>query len=60
MQRIEGYNSDTNDASGDFEIVDLTEDPEEEEEDIYKGENPHLFIRDSEIESHSNKCESYG
>jgi hypothetical protein len=34
-QRLEGYNSDTSDASGDFEIIDLIEDTEDDEEDLY-------------------------
>jgi hypothetical protein len=50
-QRIDGYNNDTSDASGDFSIVDLIDDSEEDEEDLYEGEDPYLFIIDSEIES---------
>jgi hypothetical protein len=53
-QRIEGYNSDTSDASRDFEIMDLTEDFEDIKEDLNEGKDPYMFIRDSEIESDSN------
>jgi hypothetical protein len=34
--------------------MDLTEDTEDDEEDFYEGEDPYLFIRDSEIESYSD------
>jgi hypothetical protein len=44
--RIEGYNNDTSDASGNFEIMDLNEDFEDEEADLYEGEDPHFFVRD--------------
>jgi hypothetical protein len=47
-QRLEGQNSDPNDVFGDFEIVNLTRDSEDDEEDLYAGEDPYLFIRDSE------------
>jgi hypothetical protein len=52
-QRGDSYESDTSDASGDFEIADLTEDTEVEE-DLYAGEDPYLFItkleRDSDLD----------
>jgi hypothetical protein len=53
-QRLEGNNNDTNDASGNFEIIDLTEDSEGDEEDFYTGEDPYFFISYSEIESDSD------
>jgi hypothetical protein len=40
-QRLEGNNSDTSDPSGDFEIIDLTED---DEEDLYEAEDPCLLL----------------
>jgi hypothetical protein len=53
-QMIEDYNSDTSDASGDFEIVDLIGESEYDEEDFYDGEDPYLFIRDSKIDCYSD------
>jgi hypothetical protein len=47
-QRIEGHNSDISDVSGDYEIVDLTGDSEDDKEDFYVGEDPFLFITDPE------------
>jgi hypothetical protein len=41
--RIENFNSDTSNASGDFEIIDLIKDSEKEEENPYKGEDPYLY-----------------
>jgi hypothetical protein len=47
-QRIDGHDSDTSDAFGDYEIVELNGDSEDDEEDFYTGEDPYLFITNSE------------
>jgi hypothetical protein len=49
--RGDGHDNDTSDASGNFEIVDLAEDTEDEEEELYAGEDPYLFITESEKDS---------
>jgi hypothetical protein len=46
--KIDGYNSDTSDASGDYEIVDLVEDIEDEEEDFYDRGDPCMTSSESE------------
>jgi hypothetical protein len=43
-QRGDGHNSDISDAFGDFEIVDLIKDTEDEK-DLYAGEDSYLFIK---------------
>jgi hypothetical protein len=52
--RLEGHDSDISDASGNYDIVDLTGDYADYEEDFYTGKDPYLFIRDSERDSDSN------
>jgi hypothetical protein len=51
--RLEGHDSDTSDASGDYEIVDLIEDTEDDEEDLCVEKDPYLFITDSKRDSDS-------
>jgi hypothetical protein len=53
-QRIEGNDSDTSDAFGNYEIVDLTGNSEDEEEDLYAGKDPYMFIRDLTRDSGSD------
>jgi hypothetical protein len=45
--RIEGYNSNTTDTSGDFETIELIEDSKDEEKNLYEGEDLNLFIKNS-------------
>jgi hypothetical protein len=52
--RLEGHNNDINDTSGDSEIIDLTEDTVDDEEDLCVREYPYLFISDSERDSDSD------
>jgi hypothetical protein len=42
--KVEGYDSDTSDASNDFEIIDLTEDFEEKEENRSKSEDSNSLL----------------
>jgi hypothetical protein len=52
--RIEGDNSDISDAFGDSEIIDLIEDIDDDEKDLCVGEDPYLFISNSERDSDSD------
>jgi hypothetical protein len=51
--RADGYDSDTSDAFADYEIVDLAKDTEDEEENLYAGEDPYFFITESKRDSNS-------
>jgi hypothetical protein len=51
--RVDGHDNDTSDAYGDYEIVYLIEDTEDEEDDLSAGEDPYLFIIESERDSDS-------
>jgi hypothetical protein len=44
-QRFEDYDSDIRDASSDFDIIDLTEDSKDDEEELYVGEDPYLLLQ---------------
>jgi hypothetical protein len=49
--KIDGYDSDTSDASGDYEIVDPIKDIEDKEENFYVGEDPYVTSSESEGDS---------
>jgi hypothetical protein len=52
--KIDGSDSDTSDASGDYEIVDPVEDIEDEEEDFYARGDPYVTSSESEGDSDSD------
>jgi hypothetical protein len=58
-QRIDGHDSDNSDAFGDYEITEFASDSEDNEEDLYAGEDPY-FISDSERDFDSYLLVSFG
>jgi hypothetical protein len=52
--RAKSHDSDTSDASNDYEIVDPAED---KEKNLYAREDPYLFITESERDFDSEQCE---
>jgi hypothetical protein len=53
-RRTDGYDSDTSDASGDYEIVDPAQDIENMEEDPYAGEDSPMISTESKGDSDSS------